>query len=119
MIKLRVHQPEEQLTMKHKSRPKKFFQDLRRIIEGNRTFEKFRCYEEDKIFDAHMKDLDKMYRESRAEQLRQQGLEHNMEQDEDINTDEDLMVNNKKVILTELRAQIDQFAALGRKAKVS
>mmetsp|Transcript_4459 Transcript_4459/g.7621 ORF Transcript_4459/g.7621 Transcript_4459/m.7621 type:complete len:99 (+) Transcript_4459:1412-1708(+) len=63
-----------------------------------------------------MQSLEAMYRQSRQEQIEQGGVDlSKVEQDEDVNTDEELVLNNKKMVLSELRASVDQFVAQGRK----
>ena len=64
-------------------------------------------------------ELDRMYQESRREQLEKQGIVASKEQDEDINTDEELLRNNKKVMLTDLRHSVNQFATLGKKKQTN
>jgi len=77
---------------------------------------KFKCYQEDKLFNQDMQSLEAMYRQSRQEQIEQGGVDlSKVEQDEDVNTDEELVLNNKKMVLSELRASVDQFVAQGRK----
>ena len=105
--------------MVNKSRPRKLLHSLRKMIDKNRSFVKFKCYDEDKLFSAEMRQLETMYRQSREQQMRQQGFINHKDQDEDVNTDEDLLVNNKKVVSTELKMGIDQFTAINRKQSLT
>ena len=69
---------------------------------------KFKCYREDKLFNNDMQNLEVMYRQTRLEQIEQGGVDlSKVEQDEDVNTDEELVQNNKKMVLSELKASVE------------
>lgn len=75
-----------------------------KLLENRRQFKKFKMYKEDEVFGDSMIYLEALFRQSQPEKSRLQ--------DEDVNSDEDLIQKNKRDNLNDLKESILKFLTL-------
>jgi len=95
--------PMEEDILKKKYRNKKQLNKLNKEIETKRQFKHFKVFSEDDVFGPAMAYLEVMFRQKQE----QNGPVKT--QDEDVNSDEDLVTKNTKDCLTDLKVGIDEF----------
>ena len=103
----------EQLNIQHKYKSKKVQNKIAEKINQNREFRQFKLYTEEEVFKPNMLRLEMMFRAS---------LDPNQAsktQDEDLDSDEELINRNKKESLNDLKNGINRFMGIepGQKAK--
>ena len=103
----------EQMNIQHKYKSKKVLNKLAEKLNKSREYREFKLYTEEEVFKPNMLRLEMMFRAS---------LDPNQAsktQDEDVDSDEELINRNKKESLTDLKNGINQFMGieLGQKTK--
>ena len=75
-----------------------------KLLESRRQLKKFKLYKEDEVFGDSMLYLEALFRQTQPEKTRCQ--------DEDVNSDEELVQKNKRDNLLDLKETILKFLAL-------
>ena len=101
------------MNIQHKYKSKKVLNKLAEKLNKSREYREFKLYTEEEVFKPNMLRLEMMFRAS---------LDPNQAsktQDEDVDSDEELINRNKKESLTDLKNGINQFMGieLGQKTK--
>ena len=99
-----VPDPREKLTKKYKKKNTAQFD--RRKVE-------FRLYNEDDLFLSSMKNLELMYQDSQRQMCEMLNEDRSKVQDEDVETDEEVMSKNIKDVQRELKKSILDFVGQG------
>ena len=95
--------PEDSLNLKAKHKTNKKLQEALKKIESNREYRSFKVYQEEEVFDQSLLYLDAMFQQSKPPVSKVQ--------DEDINSDEELIAKNQRESLNDLHNGIERFAA--------
>ena len=99
---------EDSINLKSRYKTSKRIREAVKKIEQKRQFTVFKMYKEEEVFDQSLLYLDHMFQQSKPPMVHAQ--------DEDINSDEDLIAKNQKESLNDLISGIDKFM---NKKKVS
>ena len=101
------------MTLQNKYKPKKLQNKIAQKLNQNREFREFKLYTEEEVFKPNMLRLEMMFRASLDPNQAQKN------QDEDIDSDEELIMRNKKESLNDLRNGIHYFMGIesGQKQK--
>ena len=84
-----------------KPKQKKQQAEVQKKIESKRAFKQFKLYDEDDVFGPEMLFLEMMFKQSRANESKKQ--------DEDVNSDEELITKNTRECLLDLEQGIESF----------